>query len=212
MEASRKVIVVVAHPDDETLWAGGTLLNHPAWKVYIICLCRANDKERAKKFRQALKFLNAEGTMGDLDDGPDQKPMDQNIIMHSILKLWPEQKIDMVITHSPKGEYTRHRRHEEIGEAMITLWRTGRIHLNILWAFAYEDGEGAYYPKPIPKAGVYHLLSDRTLEQKRYLMTNVYGFGINSWEVEGVTQAESFWPFKNAFDAEKWLNVQKGIK
>tara|TARA_Y100000588_G_scaffold342557_1_gene387433 strand:+ start:255 stop:560 length:306 start_codon:yes stop_codon:yes gene_type:complete len=58
----------------------------------------------------------------------------------------------MVITHSPKGEYPRHKRHEQIGEAMITLWRTGRVNLNILWASAYEDDEGAYYPKVIPKA------------------------------------------------------------
>ncbi len=29
--ADARVALVVAHPDDETLWAGGTLLQHPGW-------------------------------------------------------------------------------------------------------------------------------------------------------------------------------------
>jgi len=37
------VAIIVAHPDDETLWAGGTILNHPYWKFFITCLCRTND-------------------------------------------------------------------------------------------------------------------------------------------------------------------------
>ena len=68
---SKKVALIVAHPDDETLWAGGTILSHPGWECYIVCLCRGNDADRAPKFKEALKELRSEGIMGDLDDGPD---------------------------------------------------------------------------------------------------------------------------------------------
>jgi LmbE family N-acetylglucosaminyl deacetylase len=58
---ARSVAVIVAHPDDETLWAGGTILNHPAWKWFIVCLCRGCNKERSIRFYNALKALKSEG-------------------------------------------------------------------------------------------------------------------------------------------------------
>ena len=35
MTEVRRVAVIVAHPDDETLWAGGLLLAHPEWTTFI---------------------------------------------------------------------------------------------------------------------------------------------------------------------------------
>jgi LmbE family N-acetylglucosaminyl deacetylase len=35
---SISVVLIVAHPDDETLWAGGTMLNHPLWNFFVVCL------------------------------------------------------------------------------------------------------------------------------------------------------------------------------
>lgn len=34
-KALKTVALIVTHPDDETLWAGGTLLNNPSWGVYV---------------------------------------------------------------------------------------------------------------------------------------------------------------------------------
>ena len=47
---SKSIAVIVAHPDDETLWAGGTILSHPSNKWFIICLCRASDTDRSVRF------------------------------------------------------------------------------------------------------------------------------------------------------------------
>ena len=84
---SKTVAVIVAHPDDETLWTGGTILNHPSWKCFIVCLSRVNDKDRSSKFYNALKILKSEGIMGDLDDGPEQIPLEENEIEQA-KRIW----------------------------------------------------------------------------------------------------------------------------
>jgi len=58
----------------------------------------------------------------------------------NILKLLPQNHFDLIITHNPSGEYTRHLRHEETGKAVINLWHTGNISTDELWTFAYKDG------------------------------------------------------------------------
>jgi len=132
--------VVVAHPDDETLWAGGTMLLHPEVRWTVVTLCRASDQERSSKFFLALENLNAAGVMGDLDDGPEQLPLPDREVQKTIQSLLPPSKFDLIITHGLWGEYTRHRRHEETGKAVLALRKTGELSAGQIWMFAYEDG------------------------------------------------------------------------
>jgi LmbE family N-acetylglucosaminyl deacetylase len=199
------VAVIVSHPDDETLWAGGTILSHPSWKCFVVCLCRGSDTDRAPKFYNALKVLNTEGLMGDLDDGPEQKSLDEAQIERVILDLLPLKHFDLVITHDPGGEYTRHIRHEETGKAVIKLWLAGKIAANELWTFAYEDGSKEYYPRPVHKAPVYELLMEPVRLRKYDIITRTYGFEKNSWEARTTPGAEAFWRFTDQADAKKWL-------
>lgn len=143
-----KCAVIVAHPDDETLWAGGMMLMHPESKWTVVTLCRASDPERAPRFFQALETLNATGVMGDLDDGPEQAPLPARQVQHTIIDLLPAGTFDLVITHGLWGEYTRHLRHEETGKVVSALWNAGRLSAKEVWRFAYEDGNGKYPPAP----------------------------------------------------------------
>ena len=206
------VAIIVAHPDDETLWAGGTILSNPSWQWFIVCLCRGSDNDRAPKFLKALQILGSEGIMGDLDDGPEQKPLDENETENTIIKLLPHRHFDLIISHSPGGEYTRHIRHEETGKAVIKLWRSGRIFTNELRTFAYEDGNKEYYPRPIKNSSFYHLLAKRIWLKKYRIITEVYGFEKGSFEAETTPRAESFWQFTDSHDAQKWLNKFENLK
>ena len=205
-EKSKTVAFIVAHPDDETLWAGGTILSHSSWKCFIVCLSRKNDEERATKFYKALKILKSEGVMGDLDDGPDQKQLDETEVERTILALLPKKHFDVIISHSPSGEYTRHIRHEEVGRAVIQLWQTGKISASELWIFAYEDGNKDYYPRPIDNATILRLLTKQIWSIKYSIMTGTYGFEKNSWEAQTTPLAEAFWQLTDPQEAKRELN------
>jgi LmbE family N-acetylglucosaminyl deacetylase len=200
------VAVIVAHPDDETLWAGGTILNQPDWNWFIATLCRASDADRAPRFFQALDALGANGKMSDLDDGPEQKPLSENEIQETILQLLPQKHFDLIISHNPAGEYTRHLRHEEIGRAVIRLWQLGKILADELWTFAYEDGGRQYLPRPVKTAHIYHILSENIWKKKYNIITSTYGFEKNGFEAETTPRAEAFWKFTNPLDAKQWLD------
>jgi LmbE family N-acetylglucosaminyl deacetylase len=202
----KNVAVIVAHPDDETLWAGGTILSHPSWKCFIVCLSRMNDPDRAAKFYKALQVYKCQGIMGDLDDGPDQKPMDEKDVQRIIYGLLPAQHFDLVISHNPSGEYTRHLRHEEAGKAVIKLWHSGKISATELWAFAYQDGNKAFFPRAVGNADVFHTLTKRIWLRKYSLITDLYGFSKLSWEAETTPQAEAFWQFTDPNVAKRWIN------
>jgi len=202
---SKAVAVIVAHPDDETLWAGGTILSHPSWHWFIVCLCRGSDKDRAPRFLRTMQVLGSEGIMGDLDDGPEQQPLDEIELESAILQLLPSMHFDLIISHNPDGEYTRHVRHEETGKAVIKLWHAGKISASELWTFAYEDGNKKYYPRPIENAALYRVLTKRIWLKKYSIITETYGFEKTSFEAETTPRAESFWQFTNSYDAQKWL-------
>jgi LmbE family N-acetylglucosaminyl deacetylase len=201
----KEVAIIVAHPDDETLWAGGTILSHTQWNCFIISLCRGSDEDRSPKFRNALKMLNAEGIMGDMDDGPEQFPLKDVDVEQTILNLLPHRHFDLVITHNPNGEYTRHQRHEETGRAVIRLWHSGMLMTDRLWSFAYEDNNRNKYPEAVRDANLYLDLPEDIWLKKYRIITQTYGFKAGGFEAETTPHAESFWRFDDAETANNWL-------
>lgn len=202
---TKKVAIIVAHPDDEVLWVGGTLLAHTEWQCFIACLCRKSDPDRAPKFRKALNVFQAKGAMGDLDDGPMQIPQDKQEITRILLELLPNVDYDLVITHNPTGEYTRHLRHEEIGTTVLNLWSDGQLSSKEVWIFAYEDGNRMYFPQALKTTGLYFMLSDYLWNKKYNLITKIYGFEQESWEAKATPKTEAFWKFTHKKEAIKWL-------
>ena len=208
----KSAAIIVAHPDDETLWAGGTILMHSDVHWTIITLCRKSDPDRAPRFLKALERLNATGATGDLDDGPEQKPLSRQKIEKTLLSLLPPGVLfDLVITHSQSGEYTRHRRHEETGRAVQSLWLTGQLRARSLWLFAYEDGNKSYLPKAIETAHLRTLLPHDILKEKYRIITDIYGFSPQSYEARTTPKEEAFWCFNKTNDLTLWLG-RGGIK
>ena len=197
----RKAAVIVAHPDDETLWCGGFILDHPTWAWHVVCLCRADDSDRAPKFRRVAEHLGVAGSIGELDDSPEQAPLAGDRVRATVLSLLPRGRFDLMFTHGPLGEYTRHRRHEECCRAVVELWQASLLHTGRLCLFAYEDGGGTYSPRARADADRRYRLSPGTLRRKRDIITRFYGFSDQSWEARTTPEVEGFECFRSPVEA-----------
>jgi hypothetical protein len=124
-----------------------------------------------------------------------------------ILDLLPSHHFDLIISHNPTGEYTRHLRHEEVSKAVIKLWYKGKISANELWIFAYIDGNKEYYPRPVETAPIYRKLTKHIWLRKYSIITEIYGFEKNSFEAETTPRAEAFWQFTDPDNAHRWLKT-----
>lgn len=201
--------MIVAHPDDEVLWSGGIILLHPEWQWEVCVLCRATDSDRASKFKQVLAVLQITGRISNLNDDPEQTPLPEQTVQKEILKMVDVRKYDLIITHSPQGEYTRHRRHEEIARAVMGLWQSEKLSTQKLWLFAYTDQQGTILPEAIEEAHQKILLPDEIWKQKYRMIVEMYGFGAESWEARTTPKTEAFWCFQNPQDAMEWFQKKE---
>lgn len=144
--------------------------------------------------------------MADLDDGPGQTPLTPGLICHTILEKLPSISFDRIYTHSPRGEYTRHLRHEETGRALLQLWIKKDVKASEVCLFAYEDGCHKYLPRPISEAQITLPLPEEIWRRKYRIIREIYNFGNNTFEAKTTPRVEAFWLVPNRISARQWLN------
>lgn len=211
LDMKRIIGVVVAHPDDEILWVGGTLLLHPEWRIHVFTLCRGHDHDRAGKFFQVMHRLHAVGVMTDLDDGPEQTPLPETLVEMTLETMLANTHYDCLYTHGPRGEYTRHRRHEEVNRAITSLWLCGRIHTEQICFFAFDDAGGNHLPHARPDAHQITHLPPTIREEKFRIIHEIYGFSSDSWEAKTTPKVEACWCFDAIPCLETWINRNEAV-
>jgi len=97
--------MVVAHPDDETLWGGATLATEKGWGV--LCLTNRSTRNRRLAFYKAMKSLGVEGAILDIPDRRSEPATSADIdqITAAVSQLLDPGAVKQVLTHGPDGEY-----------------------------------------------------------------------------------------------------------
>lgn len=185
-------LVIVAHPDDETIWMGGVMLHHPRVRWTIFSLCRSDDPDRAPKFMKAAEHYGAKGIISNLED-EDIMNIKESVpeIKKRIKNLIPDTNFDYIFTHGPRGEYG-HKRHKGVYRAVKDLLSIGTLKARSKFTFAYHLDEKKNIGAPDKKTDFTFNLSLDVLANKRRIIKAIYGFKPTSFEYKSCNEIEKF--------------------
>ena len=108
LASNASVLVVCAHPDDETIFFSSVLSKE---RPYVLCMSNSGHKVRRKEFEHALKYWNVSGEMLNFPDVPGFAWMWRCFAARKLSKIRKSMPgVSTVYTHSGMGE-TNHAHH-----------------------------------------------------------------------------------------------------
>jgi LmbE family N-acetylglucosaminyl deacetylase len=181
-------LMIVAHPDDETIWAGALIAREKNWNWTIAALCRASDTDREPKFRRVCEMYKAKPIIFDLEDTLLGE-IDNKEVQKLLLPL-TKKNYDLIYTHGENGEYG-HIRHKDCHKAVIALVKAKKLRSKKLFVFAYKKN-GAGKIVPSEDATEKTALKKEEIEMKRKIVAEMYGYPYNGIDVNYCTETEAF--------------------
>lgn len=161
LDKLQRPLIVVAHPDDETLFFGGLILAL-AGRADVLCVTDGNFKgngdERREALRRAAKVLGVhELLQWAYHDHPAQSlPVEE--ITAALVELQAKRNYDCVFTHAPHGDYG-HFNHMDVSIA---------VHR------AFDGGAPVYVISGLLHPHLRVALTPDAYERKLAISTSVY--------------------------------------
>ena len=186
-----KKLMIVAHPDDETLWGGANLFKD---RYFVVCLTNGFNLKRANDFKELLKFTNNSGIILNYPDFQDNIRDDWSEVRFGILKdiskLLNYQYWDKIVTHGPDGT-TGHIHHKKTCQYVTEIVKKYNEYNNLYYFGKFYKKKN--FPKNLPR------ISDEELSYKKKEI-NIYQSVIKN--------IYKLWyhmlPYENWILASKW--------
>lgn len=154
-ERKKRKLMIVAHPDDETIWGGSHLIEDD---YYVVCITCGSSKTRANEFINAMKFSGDNYQMLGYPDVVnkyiDRWDSNYSNILLDLKRIINSENWMSVVTHNPNGEYG-HPHHKKTSEIVTSL-----VSKEKLYYF------GKYYDKSKIKNIRFVHLSDEQFSKK----------------------------------------------
>lgn len=140
-------VMIVAHPDDETLWGGAHLLEN---EYLIVCMTNGWNEKRKAAFYNVMRKTNDKGIILNYPDikkslgkgkyEADLLTTSLPAIKKDVERILSYKKWEEVVTHNPFGEYGKYH-HQQISKAVTDGFQKICKKDSQLWYF------GKYYAK-----------------------------------------------------------------
>lgn len=191
-------LMIVAHPDDETIWGSNHLQNG---NYLVVCITNGDNDIRSKEFYEVMKQTGSHGIMLKYPDKTDGKrdnwKSSKNAITKDIQYIIKQNHWQEIVTHNPDGEYGH--QHHIMTNRIVTRLAKQEGYTDELYYF------GKYIKKKqitnsIEKKELSNPLSDKNIKDKEQL-TKLY-----KSQKKVMHNLEHMFPYENWISYHEWYN------
>ena len=142
---TNKVLFVVAHPDDESLWIGGMLKflsDRQEVDPYVLCVTGRHHPQRNNEFNKALDIAGIKNSFVAEEEIPNRGGIPLSNLQESIdtgISAMKLEDVDLVVTHSPYGDEHQHAQHIQLFNYMARYCDAKNISFSFFSTFVLPD-------------------------------------------------------------------------
>lgn len=200
----KTVVMVVAYPGDETLFAGGQVLLTPDWRWHIVAVFTGSKPDISKRFIDTTTRLRATGEILDVSEKREKQTPLRLELTARVMRILAAHKPDILVTHNPVGECRKLLGRDILGRIITELWSKSTTTVQKLWIFAYEDDNTEAVPMAADDSDRSICLPNEVWQAKRDILLNSYGFGSESFFVRSCPLEEAFFCFNAPDSFRTW--------
>ncbi len=158
-------LMIVAHPDDESIFAGSELVGGD---YVVICITNGDNPVRRQEFYNVMKMTHNTGVILSFPDKTNGKRDDwegvKDQIKEQVARAVTKKDWEKIVTHNPEGEYG-HQHHKMVDEIVTSVCQENK-QTGALYYFEHYFKKLDLYLHPYP------ILSAQELFLKQEILKN----------------------------------------